>query len=41
MKYANGDFYDGESFGNKRNGNGTFKLACGAIYQGKWSNDAF
>jgi hypothetical protein len=39
MKYANGDFYDGEWKYGRRNGKGTIKYANGDVYDGKWMYD--
>jgi hypothetical protein len=36
IKYANGDFYDGEWKYGCRNGKGTMKYANGDVYDGKW-----
>jgi hypothetical protein len=39
MYYEDGSVYEGEWYGDKRNGKGLLRLANGNRYEGSWSND--
>lgn len=39
MYYSDGSVYEGEWYGDKRNGKGLLRLTNGNRYEGSWSND--